>query len=147
MALTSSLTYSSIFLLFVIIIELQSAEVHSHRFTYEAVTPQKIITGCRGTEFPETKEIQQSFYIIDATGTRKTVEPDTTVEVVFPFPVDSSYTQPHRRQLVRFIEICFPSQCRAPSCGFTVGPLPLITLPHQGGGKTTFFIANSCQNK
>lgn len=95
-----------------------------YTFIYEAKTPQGITTACRGTLFPESKETHKIFYIVDGTGRKKFVEPGSTVEVFFPFATNDGKSQnPHQQASVRFSEICFPTQCNAPSCGNTLGPL------------------------
>jgi len=148
----ASILFKMLILGFTLSISLSSAKAMDspilqfpHTFTYEAQTPQRVNTGCRGTFFPESKETHKIFYIVDASGTMKFVEPGSIVQVIFPFATDGTTHHPHKRQMVRFTEICFPSQCKAPSCGSTLGPLTYSVDPNLAGGGATSEAANWVQ--
>jgi len=98
----------------------RSTNTALHSFSHEAITPQKVTTGCEGLRFPNG-EAKTDYYIIDASGRKKYVRPGSFVEVVFPGPKNFPELQRVRR--VYFDQICFHESCRALTCGNTVGPV------------------------
>lgn len=111
-----------------------STEIFPRTFAFEALSPQKIVVGCRGTQFGNGRATS-TFYIIDANGHKKYVEPGHTISVTFPTDTISDNSSHLNQSLpnsidknvvkeVPFHEICFPNECNSPTCGFTIGPLP-----------------------
>lgn len=93
-----------------------------HNFSYEFLSPQKILTGCSGTEFA-SGEVKRVYFFVDATGKKKFISPNKSAEVVFPTP--SGLPGLTRVQRVFMQEMCFPAPCKVQgfcSPGSTIGP-------------------------
>lgn len=93
-----------------------------HTFSYEFLSPQKILTGCSGTKYANG-DVKRVYYFVDATGKKKFIFPHKAVEVVFPSPAGLPGLT--RSQKVHMSEMCFPTPCNVQgvcSPGSTIGP-------------------------
>ena len=93
-----------------------------YSFTYEGITPQNVVTGCQGVKYSDGTT-STDFYVIDGTGIKKTVKPGSSISVVFPAPFMLPPTAPGLSAIVHHKDMCFPRQCGASHCGFTIGPV------------------------
>jgi hypothetical protein len=93
-----------------------ASDAAGHSFSYEFVSPQRIITGCEGTRFASGDRKTQ-FFFIDATGKKKVIYPDVPAEVVLPSP--SGIPGISRTQKLYMHELCFPEPCETGPCSNT----------------------------